>query len=56
MKAVIVKRLREPSTYAGVAALIGALGVPLAPEAAQTVVAVGSAVTALLAIWLPEKR
>jgi len=55
MKAAILKRLREPSTYAGLAALVAALGVPFAPEAAQTIVAVGGAVAALLAIWLPEK-
>lgn len=55
MKAAILKRLREPSTYAGVAALVAGLGFQFAPEASQTIIAVGGAVAALLAIWLPEK-
>lgn len=55
MKDMIVKRLREPSTYAGIAAFVGALGFQFAPEVAQSTLAVGTAVAALLAIWLPEK-
>ncbi|WP_200844369.1 hypothetical protein [Rhizobium sp. 18065] len=56
MKDAILKRLREPSTYAGLAALVGSLGFAFAPEAGQSILAVGTAVAALLAIWLPEKK
>ena len=56
MKDAILKRLREPSTYAGIAAFVSALGFQFATEAGQTIIAVGGSVAALLAIWLPEKK
>ena len=53
----IISRLREPSTYAGLAGLIAGLAfIPHAADIAQTITAVGTAVAGLLAIWLPEKK
>lgn len=52
----VLKRLREPSTYAGLAAVVGGLGFALADELAQTILVTGSAIAGLLAIWLPEGK
>lgn len=53
----LVSRLREPSTYAGIAAILaGVTFIPYAPELAKTISAVGTLVTGLLAIWMPEKK
>lgn len=57
MKTFIITRLREPSTYAGIAVFVGSLSfVPNADSIAQTITAVGAAVVSLLAIWLPENK
>jgi hypothetical protein len=53
----LIARLREPSTYAGVAAFVGALAfLPHAADISQSVGIVGTAVAGLLAIWLPETK
>jgi hypothetical protein len=53
----IIARLREPSTYAGLAAFIGGLAfLPHAQDMAQSIGFVGGAVAGLLAIWLPEAK
>jgi hypothetical protein len=57
MKALILSRLREPSTWAGLAAIVGSVPfLPAAENLQQTVLIVGSAVAGLLAVWLPEGR
>lgn len=48
-----IQRFREPSTWAGVAALLGLLGLNV--EAAQAVAQIGSAGAALLAMFLKER-
>lgn len=65
MKAFILSRLREPSTWAGLAMLLGLLGVPapviavvaklstLAPDLINLIPAAGAAV---VAVALPEAR
>ena len=52
----ILRRLREPSTWAGLAALAAIFGVPVppgVPEAVGTLVAAGAAVAGVL---LPEGK
>lgn len=57
MTSFLLSRLREPSTYAGIASLLaGASFIPHVPEIVQTVTIVGTAVSGLLAVWLPEKK
>lgn len=51
----VVDRLKEPSTYAGVAVVLGLLGVHVTPEAWQGVVSLMGAVGAIAAIVVPEK-
>lgn len=51
-----IARFRQPSTYAGVAALLGVFGVPIAPDIMQPVMQAGTGLAALAAIILREKR
>jgi len=51
----VADRLKEPSTYAGVAVLAGLFGVHVTPEAYQGVLAVASSVAGIVAIFMPEK-
>ena len=55
----IITRLKEPSTYAGIAALIGGAGAAFIPNAtawAHEVVLIGAAIAGALAILLPEAK
>lgn len=56
MKDFILARLREPSTYAGIAALVASLSfIPNAAEWGQVIIAAGGAIAGALAILLGEK-
>lgn len=48
-------RLKEPSTYAGFAALASVFGVNFAPVELQGMSMIGAAVAAVLAMFLPER-
>lgn len=53
----VVTRLEEPSTWAGVAALIGSMSfLPNASADAQVASAIGVAVAGALAVAFPEKK
>jgi hypothetical protein len=55
LKVAIIKRLREPSTWAAFAALLAIFGVPVppgVPEAVGTIVAAG---IAAVGVVMPEK-
>lgn len=57
MKNALVARLREPSTYAGLAVFVGSLSfLPNSANIAETITVVGTALAGLLAIWLPENK
>lgn len=56
MKKMILSRLREPSTYAGIAATILIIPTPSAIALAGTVKVVGAAIAGVLAIWIPEGK
>ena len=49
-------RLREPSSMAGLAIVLGLFGVPLAPEALQAGGSMVAGVAGLLAIFMSEKK
>lgn len=56
MKEFIIARLREPSTYAGLATLVASLSfIPNAAEWSQLIVPAGTALAGALAILLGEK-
>jgi hypothetical protein len=52
--AYLVARLKEPSTYAGLAALLGFAGVHLAPEAMTGIITFLTAAAALVAVLVPD--
>jgi len=56
MKELIIARLREPSTWAGIAAMVLVAPIPGAIAIAGTIKVVGVFVAGLLAIWLPEAK
>jgi hypothetical protein len=52
--AYLVARLKEPSTYAGLASLIGIIGLKIAPEQFQAIVTVATAVAGAIAVFVPD--
>jgi hypothetical protein len=50
----LLARAKEPSSYAGLATLLGMAGVSIAPAEWQAIVGVLTSVASLLAIVLPE--
>lgn len=55
MKAYILERLKEPSTWRGIVLLLTAAGVPMAPGVADLVIAVGLAVAGMIGTVMPDK-
>lgn len=55
MKAYVLERLKEPSTWRGIVLLLTAAGVPMAPGVADLVVAVGLAVAGMIGTVMPDK-
>lgn len=51
----LIDRLKEPSSYAGLAALLGVIGIKIAPEAWTAVVTLATAVAGLAAVFLKDK-
>ena len=47
-------RLAEPSTYAGIAATLAAIGIHLDPSVAKNLTLAGTGIGGLLAFLLPE--
>jgi hypothetical protein len=50
----LLARAKEPSSYAGLASLMGIAGVSIAPAEWQAIVGVVTAVASLIAVLLPE--
>ncbi len=48
-------RMREPSTYAGLAVLLGLFGVSLAPEMAQSAIQAATGLAAVAAMVMRER-
>lgn len=56
MKDFVIARLKEPSTYAGIAGLIASLSfIPDAAAWSQVVISAGAAIAAALAIVMKDK-
>ena len=51
-----IARLKEPSTWQGISAILTAAGVYIAPDLWQAIVGVGVAVGGLLAVVIPEGK
>lgn len=54
MKAYLLARLRERSTWAGMVTLFGVAGWVVSPEQAERVITAGIALAGLLAVLLPD--
>jgi hypothetical protein len=54
--AFFVARLREPSTYAGLAALLAAAGLHPAPDVLSAAINAAVALAGLAAVLIPEMR
>ena len=55
MKAYMIERLKEPSTWRGIVLLLTAIGGPVAPAMADAIVSVGLAVAGLIGVATPDK-
>jgi hypothetical protein len=54
MKAYILERLKEPSTWRGIVLLLTAIGVPIAPGMADMIISAGLAVAGLIGAVTPD--
>lgn len=52
----LLDRLKEPSSYAGLAGLLGVVGINLDPGLLQQIVIVATAVAGLVAFLVREKK
>ena len=55
MKAYILERMKEPSTWRGLTLLLTALGVPLAPGLSDAIIAAGLGLAGLIGAVMPDK-
>lgn len=55
MKQKIIDRLREPSTWRGIIALLGACGWVLTPDQGEAVIAVALAVIGAIGVFTDDK-
>jgi hypothetical protein len=55
MKQYILDRAKEPSTWRGIILLLTAIGVPVAPALAESIVSVGLAIAGLVGVVSPDK-
>lgn len=57
MKEWILARIKETSTWAGVATFVGSLSfIPLAEDWQATVTIVGTAIAGLVSVWVKETK
>ena len=56
IKAFIVSRLREASTWRGIVALLTSLGIVLSPEQAEAVIAAGLAIIGMIGTLAPDTK
>lgn len=55
MKTYILARIKEASTWRGVILLLTAVGVPVAPAMADSIIAAGLAIAGLIGTFSPDK-
>jgi hypothetical protein len=55
MKTYILQRIKEASTWRGVILLLTAIGVPVAPAMADSIIAAGLAIAGLIGAFSPDK-
>ena len=55
MKAYLIERMKEPSTWRGIILLLTAVGVPVAPALADSIISAGLAIAGLIGAVTPDK-
>lgn len=55
MKTYLLERLKEPSTWRGLTALLTAVGVALSPEQVNAIVSAGLALMGVLGVFTKDK-
>jgi hypothetical protein len=53
---MLLSRLKEPSSYVAIAALLGTVGWQFAPEHLELMTQVGATVAALIGFFMAEKK
>jgi hypothetical protein len=56
LKAYIKARLREPSTWRSLVYICTGLGIPIAPQMAEAIVAVGLVLAGTIGATTPDRR
>jgi hypothetical protein len=56
MFAWLIERLKEPSTWRGLVAILTGLGVTLQPNQAEAIIAAGLALVGLIEVFRREKK
>ena len=56
MKAYILARAKEPSSWRGAMLLLTAMGIPIAPQLAESIITTGLAVAGLIGVVAPDKK
>jgi len=55
MKDYLLSRLREASTWRGIIMLATAIGVPIAPALAESIIAAGLAIAGVIGMLIPDR-
>jgi len=55
MKDYLLERAKEPSSWRGLMLLLTAIGIPVAPELAEAIIAVGLALAGLVGVATPDR-
>ena len=50
----VINRMKEPSTYAGLAALLGVVGLKVAPDQLNALITVLTALAGAIAVFVPD--
>jgi hypothetical protein len=55
MKAYILARAKEPSSWRGLFLILTAIGVPIAPEMANAIITIGLGIAGAIGVAAPDK-
>jgi hypothetical protein len=55
MKNYLLSRLREASTWRGIIMLATAIGIPIAPALAESIIAAGLAIAGIVGMLIPDQ-
>jgi len=56
MKGYLLSRAKEPSTWRGAILFLTAIGVPIAPQLQEAIIAAGLGLAGLVGVLTPDRR